>query len=1027
MADVLLNVQFGLSSGLASQAVQNGTLRVTTDSQKLFVDINNARLPLCDVVMGNTEAQIKTIVANQALPKVYLASDTLNLWFFDTTVNQETSLPKGWTQVGSNGTVERASKDGAGNVITETYETISSAQSRQDTLQGNIDALAAVVGAINSFEYQIIDDIAHAPVPGASNIIYFVVDNSISTNPDVNVYREYLWITTQSADPDQGTPAVGHYEIIGTTETDLTNYYTKSEADALYGNLWTALGLTASDIDATGFQSVNARLTALEGDSTDADAIAEIQAKIGADYPASTDTDFVSISARLTAEEAATSRFDAELGTLDSTAQGYQTVATRLSNLESADTEFSAKLGDYAASTDAGFVSVEDRFTAVEGRATALETEVGAATNPDAASLRGRMATAEDDITEINAKLGNMAASTDTGFVSVEGRLTALEGDSTDADAIAEIQAQLGNYPASTADDFVSVADRFTAVEGRATTLESDVDTAEADIDEIQAQLGAYPASSAQGFTSVADRFTADESNISALQTEVGAATNPDAASLRGRMAAEEAATSRLDAELGTLDSTATGYVTVADRLAALEGDQTDATAIAELEAKFGAYADSTATGFVSVEDRFAADETAISGAEADIDEIQAQLGNYPASTAQGFTSVADRFTAVEGRATTLEGNMTTAQADIDELEAKFGTFNDSTAQGFTSVETRFTTNEADITELNAKIGTDYPASTDAGFKSINTRLTELVSAIGNINKFDIVVIRPPQTLPVTGESYVIYFVPIEQGADNNDGHTKYVEYMWVADNSLTAGGYYEEIGITEADLDEYYTSAEVDALLVTERGRISTLEAAIGTVDPTAAGYVTIMTRLGTAESDIDELEAKFGAYAASTASGFTTVENRFAAIEADTAELHAQIGALDSTVTGFQTVDARVTTNTGDIAEINAKLGNMAASTDTGFVSVEDRLSAIEGGAVTQSEDTDDAEKPLLVSGDANHSTVEYVSGVTVNANSNTLTADGLVADEVTATTATATEVVLGDATLTFDSSTGALVINF
>ena len=927
-------------------AITNGTFRIATDVEKAFVDVNGIRVALGDVVTSYTASQITAITKANALPKIYMASDTFALYWFDTTAGEEDpethEKPGAWKQVGANVShATSADQDGDGNVITTTYETKSDATDKYNALIGQI-------AAINSFEVQVVETL---PAEGQDHILYFVRHNSIVTDPDYNVFDEYMWVIKTPASGDD--PAVYGWEHVGTTETDLTNYYTKTETDSIESAIYAALGITKNEAAASGFATFDSRLDALESTSgTDGGRIDELEAKFGA--------------------------FN------DSTAQGFTTVEERFAGIEtnvstaqSDITEINAKLGNMADSTSTGFQSVETRLTTLE--------------NDTADAVA---------VAEINAKLGNYPDSTATGFVSVADRFAANEGE------VDEIQAQMGSYPASTDADFVSVADRFT-------TDETAISGAEGDIDELEAKFGNYATSTDAGFVSVEDRFTADETNISALQTEVGAASNPDAASLRGRMATAEADIDEVQAQLGNYPaSTATGFVSVDDRLTALENDTTDATAVAEINAKLGNYPASTAEDFVSVADRFTANETSISGNASDIDEIQAQLGNYAASTDAGFVSVEDRFAAGEG--------------EVDEIQAQLGNYPASTSTGFVSVVDRFTANEsdisalqtevgaasnpdaaslrgrmataeADIDELEAKFGA-YANSTDSEFVTVENRFAALESAVGNINRFDVQVIPDGSSLPVVGTQYTLYFVR-HNSIPTDPDYNVFDEYMWViktpasGDDPAVYG--YELVGTTETDLTNYYTKTEMDAVIgdastsgtiiyriKTNEDAIAEINAKLGNMaDSTSTGFQSVEARLTTAETGIEELEAKFGSYATSTASGFVSAENRFVADESA-------------------------------IAEINAKLGNMADSTSTGFQSVEARLDAIEGGAVAQTEDDDDAEKPILVSGDANHSTVEYVPGVTVNAETGGITA---------------TQLTLGAATLTFNASTGALEVNF
>ena len=75
-----------------------------------------------------------------------------------------------------------------------------------------------------------------------------------------------------------------------------------------------------------------------------------------------------------------------------------------------------------------------------------------------------------------------------------------------------------------------------------------------------------------------------------------------------------------------------------------------------------------------------------------------------------------------------------------------------------------------------------------------------LETAIGKINSFEIVVIDQGGSLPTTGADHTVYFLPYASG----DSDTKYEEYIWLTD-------YYEKIGMTTADLGNYYTKAETN------------------------------------------------------------------------------------------------------------------------------------------------------------------------------------------------------------------------
>lgn len=379
---VNLSLKYGTLANMPV-AITNGTISVATDAQKAFVDVSGVRVPISDLVTGNTEAQIRAITAANALNKLYLASDSMKLLYFDTTTyvpeGESEAVAKGWTVVGADH-VAKADADGSGNNIASTYETKTDATAKYNQLLSIVD--------VNRFEIRIGTTVANLPDPGDSNIIWFIPSNPISTDPDSNVYDEYIWVTDTPAvvDPETEevtTPAVGHYEHIGTTETDLTNYYTKDETDDISDKLWATLGLDEATTDptATGFQTVSDKIAANAAD------IDELEAKFGA-YAASS-------------------------------AQGFTTVETRFQAVEGEVDEIQAQLGSYAASTATEFVSVEDRFAEIEAEIGTLDSTVTG------------YVTVADRLDEIEAKFGAYADSTATGFETVEERFAALELDTT--------------------------------------------------------------------------------------------------------------------------------------------------------------------------------------------------------------------------------------------------------------------------------------------------------------------------------------------------------------------------------------------------------------------------------------------------------------------------------------------------------------------------------------------------------------------------------------------------------------------
>lgn len=73
----------GLQSSLNTLPVQDGMLRFTTDTGRLYMDVGNERVLISEYVTIYTEAQIKALLV--PLPKIYVSSDTHRSFVFDFT------------------------------------------------------------------------------------------------------------------------------------------------------------------------------------------------------------------------------------------------------------------------------------------------------------------------------------------------------------------------------------------------------------------------------------------------------------------------------------------------------------------------------------------------------------------------------------------------------------------------------------------------------------------------------------------------------------------------------------------------------------------------------------------------------------------------------------------------------------------------------------------------------------------------------------------------------------------------------
>ena len=73
----------GLKANLPNPTSSSKEIRLTTDSQQLFIDNGTNRIEITDFVKGLNHTQI--LALNTPLDKIYLASDNFNLYYYDKT------------------------------------------------------------------------------------------------------------------------------------------------------------------------------------------------------------------------------------------------------------------------------------------------------------------------------------------------------------------------------------------------------------------------------------------------------------------------------------------------------------------------------------------------------------------------------------------------------------------------------------------------------------------------------------------------------------------------------------------------------------------------------------------------------------------------------------------------------------------------------------------------------------------------------------------------------------------------------
>ena len=189
------------------------------------------------------------------------------------------------------------------------------------------------------------------------------------------------------------------------------------------------------------------------------------------------------------------------------------------------------------------------------------------------------------------------------------------------------------------------------------------------------------------------------------------------------------------------------------------------------------------------------------------------------------------------------------------------------------------------------KISEYYETAENATFEynNLNDLIANLTNIVSNINSFDIIIVDSIDDLPAEGETNVMYFAP-EESEEDTDEDTIYAEYVWLEND----GGYYEKIGITRPDLQDYYKKTEIDNTVSNINTSITNLQTSL-TNEATARSTKDneLATGISAAISHADDLRAASkssidtinGYISTSTYSNAQTIEERLDSIEAGTA----------------------------------------------------------------------------------------------------------------------------------------------
>lgn len=201
--------------------------------------IDDGKTAIFQVGVGKSESERKNAfevlwdgrAKVQTAPKS--ANDVVRKTELDTKLDKETAKRSVVYAVGANGqtsmiTFADLATTGSSIVRRSSDGRIGVAAGKSNTDAVNYKQLMDAIATLQSISFEIVQQL---PTSGEQNIIYLLPKSSSSAN---NVYDEYVWINNS-------------WELIGTTAIDLSNYYTKTQADNKFVAKQTGYTLSQND------------------------------------------------------------------------------------------------------------------------------------------------------------------------------------------------------------------------------------------------------------------------------------------------------------------------------------------------------------------------------------------------------------------------------------------------------------------------------------------------------------------------------------------------------------------------------------------------------------------------------------------------------------------------------------------------------------------------------------------------------------------------------------------------------------
>lgn len=354
-------------------------------------------------------------------------------------------------------------EEAVSNIVDNAVKVLSSDEDYTDenypTAKAVIEYVKSMVGAATRVDIKVVDALP-AIADAVVNTFYFVPAANASGS---NYFDEYVFVAAKGE-------IESHFELVGSTQIDLSNYVTIEKLTEAIEALKTEL---VEKIDA-----LEAKVDLNETNATN-------------NYNSIT-TELTEVKNSLTTLETTVNDMSTNVTDLST---NVTDLTTNVTNLTTTVNNLNTIInGD----TESGTSSLADRLTAVETstssldtRVTALESGAGSGGDVDLTEIEGRLDTLEADVGTAKTDLATLT-STVNGFADdIDAATTAASSAETKADAAYETAA---NASADAADATTAANAASTKADTNATNitnLTSRVTTLEANTTDIEAMTAA--------------------------------------------------------------------------------------------------------------------------------------------------------------------------------------------------------------------------------------------------------------------------------------------------------------------------------------------------------------------------------------------------------------------------------------------------------------------------------------------------------------------------------------------------------